>query len=103
MQSLCIHEMIVRAFKHVIRSVIAAVTDTGDLSILIAVTLNMILGIPSYGESNCNGKVHALVWRWMETFLKKRFDWELKTSHYQDIRKFAILRGLCHKVIVGHF
>ncbi|CAA6671503.1 unnamed protein product [Spirodela intermedia] len=84
-QSLCIHEMIVRAFKHVIRSVIAAVPETGDLAPLIAVTLNMML-------------VHGIVWRWLETFLKKRYDWELTSSHYRDIRKFAILRGLCHKV-----
>ncbi|CAA7408604.1 unnamed protein product [Spirodela intermedia] len=97
-QSLCIHEMIVRAFKHVIRSVIAAVPETGDLAPLIAVTLNMMLGIPDFGESNSNGKVHGIVWRWLETFLKKRYDWELTSSHYRDIRKFAILRGLCHKV-----
>lgn len=90
--------MIVRAFKHVIRSVIAAVTETGDLAPLIAVTLNMMLGIPAFGESNSNCKVHAIVWRWLETFLKKRYDWELTSSHYRDLRKFAILRGLCHKV-----
>ncbi|XP_078429135.1 tetratricopeptide repeat (TPR)-like superfamily protein isoform X2 [Wolffia australiana] len=93
-QSLCIHEMIVRAFKHVIRSVIAAVSNTGDLAALIAVTLNMMLGIDSNGDD----KVHSLVWRWLEIFLKKRYDWDLTTSHYREIRKFAILRGLCHKV-----
>ncbi|MQM15558.1 hypothetical protein Taro_048505 [Colocasia esculenta] len=101
-QSLCIHEMIVRAFKHVIRSVIAAVTDTGDLAVLIAAALNMMLGAPEFGESNCNGKVHSVVWRWLEMFLRKRYEWELTSAHYRDIRKFAILRGLCHKVTFVH-
>ncbi|XP_064984997.1 protein REDUCED CHLOROPLAST COVERAGE 1-like [Musa acuminata AAA Group] len=97
-QSLCIHEMIVRAFKHVVRAVIAAVSDTGDLSILMAATLNMLLGLPDSGVSHSAIHVHFLVWRWLEVFLRKRYNWELTISNYNDIRKYAILRGLCHKV-----
>ncbi|CAL9081594.1 unnamed protein product [Musa textilis] len=97
-QSLCIHEMIVRAFKHVVRAVIAAVSDTRDLSISIAATLNLLLGLPDSGVSHSSVPVHTLVWRWLEVFLKKRYDWELTVSNYCDIRKYAILRGLCHKV-----
>ncbi|RRT79757.1 hypothetical protein B296_00009765 [Ensete ventricosum] len=97
-QSLCIHEMIVRAFKHVIRAVIATVSDTRDLSISIAAMLNLLLGLPDSGVSHSSVPVHTLVWRWLEVFLKRRYDWELTVSNYCDIRKYAILRGLCHKV-----
>nr|XP_009421419.2 PREDICTED: protein TSS-like [Musa acuminata subsp. malaccensis] len=97
-QSLCIHEMIVRAFKHVVRAVIASVSDTGDLSILMAATLNMLLGLPDSDVSHSAIRVHFLVWRWLEVFLRKRYNWELTISNYNDIRKYAILRGLCHKV-----
>ncbi|XP_042461981.1 protein TSS-like [Zingiber officinale] len=97
-QSLCIHEMIVRSFKHIVRAVIAAVNETSDLSASIAATLNLLLGIPDAGLSHCSVHVHSLVWTWLTLFLKKRYDWELTISNYQDIRKYALLRGLCHKV-----
>ncbi|KAJ6799447.1 protein TSS [Iris pallida] len=97
-QSLCIHEMIVRAFKHILQAVIAAVSDTGDLATLIAATLNLLLGVPDAGVSKVAPNVHPIVWRWLVVFLKKRYDWELCISSYRDIRKYAILRGLCHKV-----
>ncbi|XP_042433116.1 protein TSS-like [Zingiber officinale] len=97
-QSLCIHEMIVRAFKHIVRVVIAAVYETRDLSISLAATLNLLLGVPDAGFSHHSVHVHSLVWAWLTLFLKKRYDWELTISNYQDIRKYAILRGICHKV-----
>ncbi|KAJ6848964.1 protein TSS [Iris pallida] len=97
-QSLCIHEMIVRAFKHILQAVIAAVSDTGDLATLIAATLNLLLGVSGAGVSNVAPNVHPTVWRWLVVFLKKRYDWELTISSYRDVRKYAILRGLCHKV-----
>ncbi|KAJ6800021.1 protein TSS [Iris pallida] len=97
-QSLCIHEMIVRAFKHILQAVIAASSDTGDLAALIAATLNLLLGIPGPEVSKVAPDVHPIVWRWLVVFLKKRYDWELTISNYRDIRKYAILRGLCHKV-----
>ncbi|KAL5998993.1 hypothetical protein ACLOJK_009942 [Asimina triloba] len=97
-QSLCIHEMIVRAFKHILQAVIATVVDNGDLAVSIAAALNMMLGVPEVGESDPSSNIDALVWRWLEVFLKKRYEWELNSITYHDVRKFAILRGLCHKV-----
>ncbi|XP_039143172.1 LOW QUALITY PROTEIN: protein TSS-like [Dioscorea cayenensis subsp. rotundata] len=96
-QSLCIHEMIVRAFKHIVRAVIVAASDAGNLAISVAATLNLLLGKCDTGTSNFAG-VHDLVWKWLETFLKKRYKWELSKTSYCDVRKYAILRGLCHKV-----
>ncbi|KAF4348671.1 hypothetical protein F8388_026084 [Cannabis sativa] len=44
-QSLCIHEMVTRAFKHVLKAVIAAsVYNQSDLSEAIASSLNFLLG-----------------------------------------------------------
>ncbi|XP_010267644.1 PREDICTED: protein TSS [Nelumbo nucifera] len=97
-QSLCIHEMIVRAFKHILQAVIAAVTKIEDMAVSIAAALNLMLGVPETEESNHSCNVHALVWRWIEVFLMRRYEWELSSLNYQDVRKFAILRGLCHKV-----
>ncbi|KAF6140786.1 hypothetical protein GIB67_042199 [Kingdonia uniflora] len=98
-QSLCIHEMIVRAFKHILQAVIAAVANAEDMAVSIAAALNLMLGAPEDdGESKPFDKVHALVWRWLQVFLMKRYEWELSSLNFQDVRKFAILRGLCHKV-----
>ncbi|KAI8023162.1 Protein TSS [Camellia lanceoleosa] len=97
-QSLCIHEMIVRAFKHVLRAVIAAVVNTEEMAGAIAAALNLMLGVPENGQLNQSFSVHFLVWRWLEVFLKKRYEWDLINLNYKDVRKTAILRGLCHKV-----
>ncbi|XP_072965118.1 protein REDUCED CHLOROPLAST COVERAGE 1 [Typha angustifolia] len=97
-QSLCLHEMIVRAFKHILRSVISAISDAQQLAISIAATLNLLLGIPNSGVLENTPNFHPLVWRWLIAFLKKRYGWELTGTNYRDVRKYAILRGLCHKV-----
>ncbi|PKA54422.1 Clustered mitochondria protein [Apostasia shenzhenica] len=97
-QSLCVHEMIIRAFKHILRAVIVAASDTGDLALLIAATLNLLLGIPETDHTIHSPKTHPNVWRWLEVFLKKRYGWQLRTENYHDARKYAILRGLSHKV-----
>ncbi|XP_023513818.1 protein TSS-like [Cucurbita pepo subsp. pepo] len=96
-QSLCIHEMIVRAFKHILRAVIAAV-KIDKMAVSVAATLNLLLGVPESGEllGSCN--VHSLVWRWLELFLMKRYEWDLSSFNFKDLRKIAILRGMCHKV-----
>lgn len=94
-QSLCIHEMIVRAFKHIIRSIIAASSNMGNLALLISEALNMMLGVSEIEEEDIN---ISLVSRWLKTFLKKRYEWELTRSDYKEVRKNSILRGLCHKV-----
>jgi protein TIF31 len=97
-QSLCIHEMIVRAFKHILRAVISAV-DKEKMASSIAGALNLLLGVPENRETDQSCDVHPLVWNWLKLFLKKRFDWDLNRLNYKDVRKFAILRGLCHKVL----
>ncbi|GKA25030.1 tetratricopeptide repeat-like superfamily protein [Tanacetum coccineum] len=70
-QSLCIYEMVVRAYKYILQAVIAADDDIADLAGSIA---------------------------WVESFMSKRFACEQKNEFYGTLRKFAILRGLCHKV-----
>lgn len=97
-QSLCIHEMIIRAFKHILQAVIAAVSDTKELAVSIAAALNLMLGVPEAGDLTESFLVHTLVWKWLEIFLMKRYSWDISTLNFRDIRKFAILRGLCHKV-----
>ncbi|GFP92014.1 clustered mitochondria protein [Phtheirospermum japonicum] len=93
-QSLCIHEMITRAFKHVVRAVIASVGSMDNMPTAIAATLNFLLG-------SCNVKNNQsdqiLKLRWLRATLEKRFGWRLK-DEFHHLRKFSILRGLCHKV-----
>ncbi|KAL7600744.1 hypothetical protein Lser_V15G23750 [Lactuca serriola] len=87
-QSLCIHEMVVRAYKHILQSVISSVDNITDLSVTIASCLNILLG------NNNDFK-----WKWIECFLSKRFSFQWKTeSHTENLRKFSLLRGLSHKV-----
>ncbi|OVA05868.1 Tetratricopeptide repeat-containing domain [Macleaya cordata] len=91
-QSLCIHEMVTRALKYILRAVISSVENKAYLSAAIASTLNFLLG-------SCMRKPddQILKMRWLDTFLAKRFGWRLK-DEFQHLRKFSILRGLCHKV-----
>ncbi|XVF33173.1 hypothetical protein REPUB_Repub17cG0145800 [Reevesia pubescens] len=96
-QSLCIHEMIVRAFKHILQAVIAVV-NTDKMAVSIASALNLMLGVPENGELHKSCKIHFLVWKWLQVFLMKRYEWDISNLDFNDIRKFAILRGLCHKV-----
>ncbi|KAF2545067.1 hypothetical protein F2Q70_00019131 [Brassica cretica] len=52
-QSLCVHEMIVRALKHILQAVISAVaTDTDKIAAKVAAALNMMLGIPKTEAEN---------------------------------------------------
>ncbi|KAG8066461.1 hypothetical protein GUJ93_ZPchr0004g39879 [Zizania palustris] len=74
-QSICIHEMIIRSFKHIIRAVIAAVDD-----------------MQIYAHSE-----HNLRLKWVKSFLSKRYHWKLK-EEFAHLRKFIILRGLCSKL-----
>ncbi|XP_050212325.1 protein REDUCED CHLOROPLAST COVERAGE 2 [Mercurialis annua] len=97
-QSLCIHEMIVRAFKHILQAVVAVVNNVGDLAASISSCLNILLGTPSENEDGDILNDDNLKWNWVETFLLKRFGWLWKHESCQDLRKFAILRGLSHKV-----
>ncbi|RZC63878.1 hypothetical protein C5167_025640 [Papaver somniferum] len=91
-QSLCVHEMVTRAFKHILKAVIASTEKPSDLSSAIASTLNFLLG-SCMEESND----YVLKMKWLNTFLATKFGWSLQ-DEFQHLRKFAILRGLCHKV-----
>lgn len=94
--------MVVRAYKHILQAVVAAVDNVADLAASIAACLNILLGTPSAengdGDITCDD---MLKWKWVETFLLKRFGWQWKNESVEDLRKFAILRGLCHKVILA--
>lgn len=91
-RSLCIHEMVVRAFKHFLLALVAATKSTNDLAANIAEALNLMLGTVSAEKT-------VLVSKWVEVFVKKRFGWQLDTDLTAlEIRKLSILRGLCHKV-----
>ncbi|XP_062184018.1 protein REDUCED CHLOROPLAST COVERAGE 2-like isoform X2 [Phragmites australis] len=98
-QSICIHEMVIRSFKHIIQAVIATVDDMQNMSAAIAETLNILLGSPRL-ENDANTDAHSehnLRLKWVESFLSKRYCWELK-DEFSHLRKFIILRGLCNKV-----
>ncbi|PWZ43715.1 Protein TSS [Zea mays] len=98
-QSICIHEMVIRSFKHIVRAVIAAVGDMQNISAAIAETLNILLGSPRL-ENGADTDAHIdnnLRLKWVESFLSKRFCWKLK-DEFAHLRKFIILRGLCSKV-----
>ncbi|CAN8273607.1 unnamed protein product [Cochlearia groenlandica] len=94
-QSLCIHEMVIRAYKHILQAVVAAVESTADVATSIASCLNILLGAPSDTEGEYDEKIK---WTWVETFISKRFGWDWKHDGDQELRKFTILRGLSHKV-----
>lgn len=91
--------MVVRAYKHILQAVVAAVDNGVDLAASIASCLNLLLGTPSPEDPDADvTNDDNIKWKWVETFLLKRFSWHWKYESSQDLRKFAILRGLCHKV-----
>ncbi|XP_071710455.1 protein REDUCED CHLOROPLAST COVERAGE 2-like isoform X2 [Rutidosis leptorrhynchoides] len=92
-QSLCIHEMVIRAYKHILQAVIAAVDDITDLAGSIAACLNVLLGTPNTSVAESD-----LKWDWVESFLSKRFACQTKNEFRTSLRKVSVLRGLCHKV-----
>uniref|UniRef100_A0A5B6ZEM7 Clu domain-containing protein n=1 Tax=Davidia involucrata TaxID=16924 RepID=A0A5B6ZEM7_DAVIN len=97
-QSLCIHEMVTRTFKHVLKAIIASVDNVADLPAAIASSLNFLLGVCTMEDNEQNlNEDHVLKLQWLRTFLVKRFGWRLK-DEFQHLRKLSILRGLCHKV-----
>ncbi|GAY62743.1 hypothetical protein CUMW_220240, partial [Citrus unshiu] len=96
-QSLCIHEMVTQAFKHVLNGVIASVDYLSDLSAAIASSLNFLFGCCEMEDEQSWNEDHILRLQWLRTFLGRRFGWSLK-DEFQHLRKISILRGLCHKV-----
>ncbi|XP_058226689.1 protein REDUCED CHLOROPLAST COVERAGE 3 [Rhododendron vialii] len=97
-QSLCIHEMVTRAFKHVLKAVIASVGNVADLPTAVASCLNFLLGSSGIEDNDHSlADDHILKLKWLQSFLAKRFGWRLQ-DEFQHLRKLSILRGLCHKV-----
>nr|AWY63023.1 tetratricopeptide repeat-like superfamily protein [Erythranthe lewisii] len=99
-QSLCIHEMVVRAYKHILQAVVAAVDDIANMASSVASCLNVLLGTPpTTGNGDADtGLDDELKWKWVDKFISKRFGWQWKDENRHNLRKFAILRGICHKV-----
>ncbi|XP_068647247.1 protein REDUCED CHLOROPLAST COVERAGE 2-like [Aristolochia californica] len=98
-QSLCIHEMVVRAYKHVLQAVVASVDNISNLAAAVASCLNILLGSPSVEKADSDITSDSnLKWKWVEAFLWKRFRWNMKDESCRDLRKFAILREICRKV-----
>lgn len=91
--------MVVRAYKHILQAVVAAVDNVADLAASIASCLNILLGTASTENANADiTNEDMLKWKWVETFLLRRFGWQWNHESCPDLRKFAILRGLSHKV-----
>ncbi|GAY48522.1 hypothetical protein CUMW_112300 [Citrus unshiu] len=99
-QSLCVHEMVVRAYKHILQAVVAAVDNVADLAASIAACLNILLGTPSANADEDITNEDMLKWKWVETFLLRRFGWRWNHESCPDLRKFSILRGLSHKATI---
>ncbi|PKA48871.1 Clustered mitochondria protein [Apostasia shenzhenica] len=97
-QSLCIHEMVTRAFKHIIRAVVASSVKFLNLSSMVATVLNVLLGSSNEADGDpILANEHALKLKWLKSFLLKRYSWRLG-NEFQHLRKYVILRGLCQKV-----
>lgn len=96
-RSLCLHEMVARAFKHILRAAIAAASESTSLPAVIAATLNAILGEPSSSDSDKEESLHQKSKLWANHFVKQRFDWDLEKEE-EMLRKPALLRSLCLKV-----
>ncbi|XP_068638770.1 protein REDUCED CHLOROPLAST COVERAGE 3-like isoform X2 [Aristolochia californica] len=97
-QGLCIHEMVTRAFKHLLKAIVSAVENIDELSSAIAAALNILLGsCPMQNVDHELNELYVLKMAWLRTFLKKRYNWNLRDD-FQHLRKFSILRGVCHKV-----
>lgn len=91
--------MVIRAFKHILRAVIASVDSLSDLPAAIAASLNFLLGHHGIKDTDQTlNDDHALKLQWLEKFLSRRFGWTMK-DEFPHLRKFSILRGLCHKVL----
>lgn len=98
-QSLCVHEMVTRAFKHVVKASIASVSIS-QAPEAIATSLNVLFGTGPTNGNNINDSLsedYVLKLQWLRAFLLKRFGWKLN-GEFPHLRKITILRGLCQKV-----
>ncbi|GBG83865.1 hypothetical protein CBR_g37662 [Chara braunii] len=139
-KSLCIHEMVVRACKHIVRVAVARCAGSPILMAhVVAAALNVLFGKPpaaadstgdissaaglasatttapaaaangNHGEdststSSCQEESTAdehpsiTVWKWIEGFIKRRYHFDLPAGTRDELRKLAMLRGVCNKV-----
>ncbi|GMJ14272.1 REDUCED CHLOROPLAST COVERAGE 3 [Hibiscus trionum] len=97
-QSLCIHEMVTRAFKHVLKAVVASVDKFEYLPAAIASSLNFLLGNNGVEDDAQNeNDDYLLKLRWLRKFLSAKFGWKLRYE-FRHLRKLSVLRELCHKI-----
>ncbi|XP_024008613.1 protein TSS isoform X2 [Eutrema salsugineum] len=97
-QSLCIHEMITRTFKHLLRAVIASVNNMAELPGAIAASLNFMFGLRGLEASDrISSEEYCLRLQWLQKFLSRKFGWTQK-DEFKHLKKVSILRGLCQKV-----
>ncbi|EOA39026.1 hypothetical protein CARUB_v10011596mg [Capsella rubella] len=97
-QSLCIHEMITRAFKHLLRAVIASVNNMAELPVAVAASLNFMLGCRELeGCDRIPSEEYCLRLQWLQKFLSRKFGW-IQKAEFNHLKKNSILRGLCQKV-----
>ncbi|PKU63385.1 Clustered mitochondria protein [Dendrobium catenatum] len=98
-QSLCIHEMVTRSFKQLIRDVVAAVKNFSDIPYAVATALNVLLGSTKGDKGDLGlSNDHGLKMKWLKAFILKKYSWKLR-NEFQYLRKFVILRGLCQKAL----
>lgn len=91
--------MITRAFKHVLKAVVASVDNVEDLPAAIASSLNFLLGCCEMEDDQDLNDDHLLRFEWLKMVLAKKFGWTIK-DEFLHVRKLSILRGLCHKVFI---
>ncbi|KAJ0257058.1 Tetratricopeptide repeat [Hirschfeldia incana] len=97
-QSLCIHEMITRTFKHLLRAVIASINNMADLTGAIAASLNFMLGLHGLeGTDGISSEESCLRLQWLQKSLSTKFGW-IQKDEFKHLNKVSILRGLCQKV-----
>uniref|UniRef100_A0A1J3IKT3 Clustered mitochondria protein n=1 Tax=Noccaea caerulescens TaxID=107243 RepID=A0A1J3IKT3_NOCCA len=97
-QSLCIHEMITRSFKHLLRAIIASVNNMAELPGAIAASLNFMLGLHGFeGSDMISSEEHCLRLQWLQKFISRKFGW-IQKEEFKHLKKVSILRGLCQKV-----
>ncbi|KAG2268380.1 hypothetical protein Bca52824_062935 [Brassica carinata] len=97
-QSLCIHEMITRTFKHLLRAVIASINKMAELPGAIAASLNFMLGLHGLeGSDGISSEESCLRLQWLQKFLSTRFGW-IQKDEFKHLNKVSILGGLCQKV-----
>lgn len=97
-RSLCIHEMITRAFKHLFRAVIASVNNMAEIPVAVAASLNFMFGHRELeGSDRIPSEEYCLRLQWLQKFLSRKFGW-IQKDEFNHLKKFSILRGLCQKV-----